>query len=153
MILESYADIKHIVKETKPNLVKNIERIYKDFKIINVIINILMILITLSNIGLLIFKPEVFNQISLQGTSRLLIVILMIIISFKILDVFILYKRLNKIQKELMLKSKQSLVNNRDVVIETYEASNKNSFPIKLSTNNLFTPIILIINIIIQFII
>lgn len=153
MILESYADIKHIVKETKPNLVKNIERIYKDFKIINVIINILMILITLSNIGLLIFKPEVFNQISLQGTSRLLIVILMIIISFKILDVFILYKRLNKIQKELMLKSKQSLVNNRDVVIETYEASNKNSFPIKLSTNNLFTPITLIINIIIQFII
>lgn len=153
MILESYADIKHIVKETKPNLVKNIERIYKDFKIINVIINILMILITLSNIGLLIFKPEVFNQISLQGTSQLLIVILMIIISFKILDVFILYKRLNKIQKELMLKSKQSLVNNRDVVIETYEASNKNSFPIKLSTNNLFTPITLIINIIIQFII
>lgn len=153
MILESYADIKHIVKETKPNLVKNIERIYKDFKIINVIINILMILITLSNIGLLIFKPVVFNQISLQGTSRLLIVILMIIISFKILDVFILYKRLNKIQKELMLKSKQSLVNNRDVVIETYEASNKNSFPIKLSTNNLFTPITLIINIIIQFII
>lgn len=153
MILESYADIKHIVKETKPNLVKNVETTYKDFKTINMIINILMILITLSNIGLLIFKPKVFNQISLQGTSQLLIVILMIIISFKILDIFILYKRLNKIQKELMLKSKQSLVNNRDVVIETYEASNKNSFPIKLSTNNLFTPITLIINIIIQFII